>query len=93
MLWFNFLLPFFFLTIVLWLRFVFGQDRLMTKRMERVKLQADLKKLQSYRSSLDTFMTNLENKDSELNDELENTGKYKQTFVFPQINSHSEWNF
>ncbi|XP_004072297.3 kinetochore protein NDC80 homolog [Oryzias latipes] len=48
-------------------------DRLMTKRMERVKLQADLKKLQSYRSSLDTFMTNLENKDSELNDELENT--------------------
>uniref|UniRef100_A0A8C7XSE5 Kinetochore protein NDC80 n=1 Tax=Oryzias sinensis TaxID=183150 RepID=A0A8C7XSE5_9TELE len=54
-------------------------DRLMTKRMERVKLQADLKKLQSYRSSLDTFMTNLENKDSELNDELENTVGHLET--------------
>ncbi|KAM7017660.1 kinetochore protein NDC80 homolog [Tautogolabrus adspersus] len=48
-------------------------DRLMTKRMERVKLQADLKKLQSYRSSLETFQANLENKDSELKDELETT--------------------
>uniref|UniRef100_A0A3B3E1G4 Kinetochore protein NDC80 n=1 Tax=Oryzias melastigma TaxID=30732 RepID=A0A3B3E1G4_ORYME len=54
-------------------------DRLMTKRMERVKLQADLKKLQSYRSSLDSFMTNLENKDSELNDELENTVSHLET--------------
>ncbi|KAM9352279.1 kinetochore protein NDC80 homolog [Symphorus nematophorus] len=48
-------------------------DRLMTKRMERVKVQADLKKLQSYRSSLETFKANLENKASELSDELENT--------------------
>uniref|UniRef100_UPI0037E8B14C kinetochore protein NDC80 homolog n=1 Tax=Semicossyphus pulcher TaxID=241346 RepID=UPI0037E8B14C len=48
-------------------------DRLMTKRMERMKLQADLKKLQSYRSSLDSFKANLENKASELKDELENT--------------------
>ncbi|RVE68135.1 hypothetical protein OJAV_G00088750 [Oryzias javanicus] len=54
-------------------------DRLMTKRMERVKLQADLKKLQSYRSSLDTFMTNLQNKDLELNDELENTVSHLET--------------
>ncbi|XP_029366978.1 kinetochore protein NDC80 homolog isoform X1 [Echeneis naucrates] len=46
-------------------------DRLMTKRMEKVKLQADLKKLQSYRSSLESFKANLENKASELNDEME----------------------
>ncbi|CAJ1068915.1 kinetochore protein NDC80 homolog [Xyrichtys novacula] len=46
-------------------------DRLMTKRMEKVKLQADLKKLQSYRSSLETFKANLENKAAELKDELE----------------------
>ncbi|XP_051277582.1 kinetochore protein NDC80 homolog [Dicentrarchus labrax] len=48
-------------------------DRLTTKRMEKGKLQTDLKKLQSYRSSLDTFQANLENKASELTDELENT--------------------
>ncbi|XP_035513650.1 kinetochore protein NDC80 homolog [Morone saxatilis] len=48
-------------------------DRLTTKRMEKGKLQIDLKKLQSYRSSLDTFQANLENKASELTDELENT--------------------
>lgn len=48
----------------------------MTKRMEKMKLQADLKKLQSYRSSLESFKANLENKTSELSDELENTGKY-----------------
>ncbi|XP_026044425.1 kinetochore protein NDC80 homolog isoform X1 [Astatotilapia calliptera] len=46
-------------------------DRLMTKRMEKMKLQADLKKLQSYRASLDSFKDNLEKKDSELNAELE----------------------
>ncbi|KAG7490903.1 hypothetical protein JOB18_044267 [Solea senegalensis] len=48
-------------------------DRLMTKRMEKLKLQEDLKKLQSYRSSLDSFKANLENKASGLNDELETT--------------------
>ena len=48
----------------------------MTKRMERVKLQADLKKLQSYRSSLESFEGNLEKKASELSDELETIGKY-----------------
>ncbi|KAI3372804.1 hypothetical protein L3Q82_023264, partial [Scortum barcoo] len=48
-------------------------DRLMTKRMEKVKLQADLKKLQSYRSSLESFKANLEHKASELKDELETT--------------------
>ncbi|XP_056888113.1 kinetochore protein NDC80 homolog [Takifugu flavidus] len=48
-------------------------DRLMTKRMERMKLQTDLKQLQSYRSSLDSFKANLENKVSELTNELENT--------------------
>uniref|UniRef100_A0A3B4AGW3 Kinetochore protein NDC80 n=1 Tax=Periophthalmus magnuspinnatus TaxID=409849 RepID=A0A3B4AGW3_9GOBI len=48
-------------------------DRLMPKRMEKVKLQSDLKKLQSYRSSLDTFKSNLESKDTELTEELDNT--------------------
>lgn len=47
----------------------------MTKRMEKMKLQADLKKLQSYRASLDSFKDNLEKKDSELNAELEISGK------------------
>eukprot|EP00064_Thunnus_orientalis_P002005 superscaffoldBa00000139_g2010 len=51
-------------------------DRLMTKRMEKVKLQSDLKKLQSYHSSLHVFKANLESKGSELNDELDNTGYY-----------------
>ncbi|KAM9391925.1 kinetochore protein NDC80 homolog [Pholidichthys leucotaenia] len=48
-------------------------DRLMTKRMEKMKLQADLKKLQNYRSSLESFKANLETKTSELSDELETT--------------------
>lgn len=55
-----------------------GQDRLMNKRMERMKRQADLKQLQSYSISLESFKTNLQNKASELNDELEHTGKYGQ---------------
>ncbi|CAG5923616.1 unnamed protein product [Menidia menidia] len=54
-------------------------DRLMTKRMERVKLQADLKKLQSYRSSLESFKANLENKASELTDELETTASHLES--------------
>ncbi|XP_041643741.1 kinetochore protein NDC80 homolog isoform X2 [Cheilinus undulatus] len=54
-------------------------DRLMTKRMERVKLQADLKKLQSYLSSLESFQANLENKASELKDELETTGSHLES--------------
>ncbi|XP_072243926.1 kinetochore protein NDC80 homolog [Leuresthes tenuis] len=54
-------------------------DRLMTKRMEKVKLQADLKKLQSYRSSLESFQVNLENKASELTDELETTVSHLDT--------------
>ncbi|XP_014897726.1 kinetochore protein NDC80 homolog isoform X2 [Poecilia latipinna] len=54
-------------------------DRLMTKRMEKVKLQADLKKLQSYRSKLETFTASLENKFSELTDELENTVSHLET--------------
>ncbi|KAL7391453.1 hypothetical protein ABVT39_009460 [Epinephelus coioides] len=59
-------------------------DRLMTKRMERVKLQADLKKLQSYRSSLESFKANLENKASELSDELETTGSHMESLKHEQ---------
>ncbi|XP_043967122.1 kinetochore protein NDC80 homolog [Gambusia affinis] len=54
-------------------------DRLMTKRMEKVKLQADLKKLQSYRSKLESFTASLESKFSELTDELENTVSHLET--------------
>ncbi|XP_068559668.1 kinetochore protein NDC80 homolog [Cebidichthys violaceus] len=54
-------------------------DRLMTKRMERVKLQADLKKLQSYRSNLESFKVNLENRASELSDELETAGSHLES--------------
>lgn len=50
----------------------------MTKRMERMKLQTDLKQLQTYQSSLESFKANLENKASEVNNELENMGKYGQ---------------
>ncbi|XP_008322998.1 kinetochore protein NDC80 homolog [Cynoglossus semilaevis] len=48
-------------------------DRLMTKRMDKVKLQADLKKIQSYRAGLESFEVNLRNKAAELNEELEST--------------------
>ncbi|XP_074493912.1 kinetochore protein NDC80 homolog [Sebastes fasciatus] len=51
-------------------------DRLMTKRIERVQRQADLKKLQSYKSNLDIFEANLQNRTSELSDELETTGSH-----------------
>lgn len=53
-----------------------AQDRLMTKRMEKMKMQTELKQLQSYRVSLESFKANLENKDSELTNMLESTGKY-----------------
>lgn len=52
-----------------------AQDRLMTKRMEKMKMQTELKQLQSYRASLESFKANLENKDSELTNTLESTGK------------------
>uniref|UniRef100_A0A3Q4BDR6 Kinetochore protein NDC80 n=1 Tax=Mola mola TaxID=94237 RepID=A0A3Q4BDR6_MOLML len=48
-------------------------DRLMTKRMEKMKMQTELKQLQSYRVSLESFKANLENKDSELTNTLEIT--------------------
>ncbi|KAM4577400.1 kinetochore protein NDC80 homolog [Odontesthes bonariensis] len=54
-------------------------DRLMTKRMNKVKLQVDLKKIQSYRISLDSFKVTLENKASELTDELETTVSHVDT--------------
>ncbi|KAM3610206.1 uncharacterized protein V6R79_000677 [Siganus canaliculatus] len=54
-------------------------DRLMTKRMERVKLQTDLKQLQSYRSSLEAFQTNLESKSAELSNELETTASHLES--------------
>lgn len=49
----------------------------MSKRMEKMKMQTDLKKLQNYLSSLQTFEANLEIKHSELNDALESTGESK----------------
>lgn len=55
-----------------------AQDRLMTKRMDRMKIQTDLKQLQTYRSNLDSFEVSLEHKASELNNELESSGKSEQ---------------
>ncbi|KAM4616789.1 kinetochore protein NDC80 homolog [Polymixia lowei] len=54
-------------------------DRLMTKRMEKLELQTDLQKLQTYRSSLDTFKVNLEGKASEVTEELEATGHHLES--------------
>ncbi|XP_030271614.1 kinetochore protein NDC80 homolog isoform X1 [Sparus aurata] len=59
-------------------------DRLMNKRMERMKRQADLKQLQSYSISLESFKTNLQNKASELNDELEHTVSHLDTLKHEQ---------
>ncbi|XP_070820938.1 kinetochore protein NDC80 homolog [Chaetodon trifascialis] len=54
-------------------------DRLMTRKMERVKLQANLNKLQSYRTTLESFEASLESKASELNDELENIASHLES--------------
>ncbi|KAF7659265.1 hypothetical protein LDENG_00000940, partial [Lucifuga dentata] len=51
-------------------------DRLTTKRMEKMRLQSDLKRLQNYRGTLESFKANLENKISEMKDEMEATGSH-----------------
>lgn len=47
----------------------------MSKRLERSKLQKDLKQLHIYGSSLDSFKSNIETKCSELENELQNAGE------------------
>lgn len=59
-------------------------DHLMTKRVERVTLQADIKKLQSYRSSLESFKANQETRASELSDELETAGSHMESLKHEQ---------
>ncbi|XP_060927670.1 kinetochore protein NDC80 homolog isoform X2 [Limanda limanda] len=59
-------------------------DRLMTKRMEKMKLQADLKKLQSYRINQESFKANLENKASEQKDDLETTASHLESLKHEQ---------
>lgn len=54
----------------------------MTMRMDKAKGEEDLQKLQSYRSNLVSFKANLENKYSELNEEVETAGRYEHCFVF-----------
>ncbi|XP_029019821.1 kinetochore protein NDC80 homolog isoform X2 [Betta splendens] len=54
-------------------------DRLMAKRMEKVKLQADHKKLQGYISSLESHKAIQEKKHSELSDKLETTVSHIET--------------
>lgn len=54
--------------------------------MEKVKLQSDLKKLQSYRSSLESFKANLESKSLELNDDLDNSGKFQSNRPLVALN-------
>ncbi|KAK6483392.1 kinetochore protein NDC80-like protein [Huso huso] len=50
------------------------QDRLMTKKSEKLKLQTDLQKYQSYRSNLESFKSNLEQKLSAVSEELDGAG-------------------
>uniref|UniRef100_A0A668AZK5 Kinetochore protein NDC80 n=1 Tax=Myripristis murdjan TaxID=586833 RepID=A0A668AZK5_9TELE len=54
-------------------------DRLMSKRMDKVRLQTDLKKLQLFRSNVESFKANLESKCSELNEELESTAQHLES--------------
>ncbi|XP_067087958.1 LOW QUALITY PROTEIN: kinetochore protein NDC80 homolog [Osmerus mordax] len=49
-------------------------DRLMGKRTEKLKLQTDLQKLQSYHSNLETFKGSLEGKAAMLAEELQAAG-------------------
>ncbi|KAM9810614.1 kinetochore protein NDC80 homolog [Neosynchiropus ocellatus] len=51
-------------------------DRLMSKRMDKVKLQSDLQKLQSFRSNLESFEASLQSKATEVKEELENNGSH-----------------
>ncbi|XP_015229765.1 PREDICTED: kinetochore protein NDC80 homolog [Cyprinodon variegatus] len=55
------------------------KDRLMTMRMDKAKGEEDLQKLQSYRSNLVSFKANLENKYSELNEEVETAVSHLET--------------
>ncbi|KAM3867479.1 kinetochore protein NDC80 homolog [Diretmus argenteus] len=59
-------------------------DRLMTKRMEKLKLQTDLQKLQSYLSSLESFKSNLESNTTELDEEIEATGHHLESLKHEQ---------
>ncbi|XP_029960827.1 kinetochore protein NDC80 homolog [Salarias fasciatus] len=54
-------------------------DRLMTKRMDKMRLQTDLKKIQSYRENLENFELSVKGKISELSDELETTASHVET--------------
>lgn len=56
----------------------------MAQRMDRMKIQTDLKQLQTYRKNLDSFEASLEHKASELNNELESSGKSEQ-YVMKQF--------
>ncbi|KAL6477556.1 hypothetical protein MHYP_G00133910 [Metynnis hypsauchen] len=46
-------------------------DRLMAQRTEKLRLQTDLQKLQSYRAHIESFKSHLENKATGLSEELE----------------------
>ncbi|KAI9521870.1 hypothetical protein NQZ68_004025 [Dissostichus eleginoides] len=59
-------------------------DRLTTKRMAKVKLQTDLKKLQIYLSRVDSFEAILEGKYAELIDELETTDSHLESLKHEQ---------
>lgn len=46
----------------------------MAKRTEKLRLQTDLQKLQNYRSHMETFKSQLEDKATGLSEELEAAG-------------------
>ncbi|CAL8249336.1 unnamed protein product [Merluccius merluccius] len=54
-------------------------DPLMRKRMQKMKCQTDLQKLQSFRVSLEALKSNMESKASEVTEELEATGHQLET--------------
>lgn len=54
---------------------VLWKDRLVGKRTEKLRLQADLQKLQNYRCTLEAHKVGLEKKATGLAEELEGAGE------------------
>ena len=57
----------------------------MSKRMQKMQFQTDLKKLQSYRSSVEVLKSSMEGKALEVTDELEAAGSVLTINIPPPI--------
>ncbi|XP_061672333.1 kinetochore protein NDC80 homolog [Syngnathoides biaculeatus] len=60
------------------------KDRLETKRTAKIKLQLDIQKICEYRSGIQSFLSNLEEKDAELDDELKLAGNTLESLKVEQ---------